>query len=257
MIIDKITEIINNRPIAMLTLVSLCMGGLSIASAELGRFFGYSPLHSMSIYYFIALLVMVETARYFKVYKILWQRPISIRAFIYGALWLLPVAYALWLNPDVFYKNDIVKIGQVMVTTAYQELLYRGLVLLLLITILRPKNYPFAYMVLAGAFLWALPQIYMLLTPAPLLYVLYHIIWATLYGMVAIYAMVLWRNIGVIIILHTMTQLYAGFDAPVFGVPAMYVSLLWFAILAIVGRILCQDTDMNNLLISYKNSRQN
>ena len=255
--VDKIIKIIKSRPIGILTIASLLMGGLSIASAELGRFFEFSPLHSMSIFYIIAIFAMVRTAEYFKTYKILHQKHISRRALIYGALWLLPVAYALWLNSSpiyesLVYKNIMMEIGHVIASTAYQEILYRGVVLLLLINILLPKHYPFAYIVLVGAVLSALPQLYMLLTPAPPLYVLYQIMWATLHGMVAVYAMLLWRNLGVIIALNVITKLYAGFDAPVLGVPAMYVSLLWFAILAMIGRMLCKTSDMENLLIPHK-----
>ena len=247
----KIKTIVN-RPIGTLTIVSLLMGGLSVATGQLGQMMGFSPLHSMSMYHIIVLLIIIQVAHHFKIYKIFHQKHISMRALMYGVLWLLPVAYALWLNPNLIYKNVIMEIGQVMASTVYQELLYRGVVLLLLINILLPQHYPMAYIVLVSAVLSALPQVYMLLTPAPLVYVLYQILWATVYGMVAVYAMVLWRNLGVIIALSVVTKLYAGFDAPVFGVPAMYVSLLWFAILALVGRMVCKPHDMVALQLKQK-----
>ena len=258
-VMANITKTLNTHPIATLTLGSLGSAGLSVAAGELGHIMGHSPLQSMGIYHFMVLLLIIKLANHFKVYPMLWQKHISIRALIYGALWLLPVAYALWLNPNPVYeslihKNVIMQIGQVILSVAYQEFLYRVVVLILLINILVPRQYPMAYIVLASAVLSALPQLYMLLTPAPLVYVLYQIIWATLYAMVAVYAMLLWRNIGVMIALHAITQLYAGFDAPVLGVPAMYVSLLWFAILAIIGRILCKPNDMTELLFNKEGS---
>ena len=247
---DTLTATTRKHPVAILTLASLVMGGLSVLSAELGLSMGYHPLLAMAVYDGLILGLVMGGLYYFGALNTLWQWHISTRGIIYALLWLLPVGYAVWLNPALVHQHDMMGVGRIFLSTANQEFFFRGFVVLVLIHILLPKNYPPAYIILVGAVLSALPQIYMLPTPAPLVYVLYQIIWATLYAMVAVYAMLLWRNIGVIIALHGITRLYAGFDAPVLGVPAMYVSLLWFSILALIGRILCKPHHMRVFLLN-------
>lgn len=231
------TLFVQQRPIMTAFLGVMAFSGLSLATGLISGSYGINPIMGTTYLHFILLLGMIGVAWRYGFLATLSTPKISLWGGIYAVLWFLPIFYSLALNPTILQNQNPQLWGQVLGLSLGQEWFYRGLIFLFLMRAFQNRNLSVVHGILVSAVLSSMGHLYTLFTPAPLVYVLYQIVWATLYGMMAGYTMVLLRSVWIVGLLHAITSLYVSFDAPVFGVPAMYVSLLWFCIMALIGRL--------------------
>lgn len=238
----------HNRPITTAFLGVMVFSGVSLMAGLMGQNYGFNAMETSAVMQGVLLCAMVWGAWAWGVLPLVSHTCFTMRGGVYGALWLVPVVGAVVLDPTRLYTHNFGDMVQGAVLSLGQEWFYRGVIFVFLVGVFARRSLPATYVVLMVAVVSAMGHMYTLFTPAPMVYILYQIIWTVLYGMVAGYAMVLLGNIWLVGLLHAITILYAGFEQPVFGVPALYVSLLWFCIMALVGRMLIRQTDIHKFL---------